>query len=63
MSCRKCHGGGCRIFCECSPSLKTFADIAEWFLAEIQLKSPAENGFEADQKDGVPLNGNSPASK
>ena len=28
-------GGGCRNFCEYSLELKTFADIAEWFLAAI----------------------------
>ena len=32
-------------------------------LAAIQRKSPSENGFEADPKDGVPLNCNMPASK
>ena len=32
-------------------------------LAAIQRKSPAENGFEADPKDGVSLNCNLPASK
>lgn len=34
------------------------ADIAAWFLAEIQRKSPAENGFELEQKDGIPLSCN-----
>ena len=32
-------------------------------LAVIQRKSPPENGFEADPKDGFPLNCNLPASK
>ena len=32
-------------------------------LAAIQRKSPSENGFEADRKDGLPLNCNMPASK
>ena len=63
MSCRKSHGGGRRIFRECSLSLETFAEIAEWFLAEIQRKSSAENGFEAEQKDSVPVNCNLSASK
>ena len=57
------YGGGYRNFRECSLSLETFADIAEWFLAEIQRKSPAENDFEAEQKDGIPLNCNLSASK
>ena len=57
------NGGGRRVFRESSLDLKTFAEIAEWFLAEIQRKSPAENGFEADQKDGIPLKYNPPNSK
>ena len=63
MSCRKCHGGGYRKNCENSLSLKTFADIAEWFLIAIQRESPLKNGFEADPKDRIPLNCNLPASK
>ena len=49
------YPGGCRNFCEYSLELKTFADIAEWFLAAIQRKSPSENGFEVKLRDWVPL--------
>ena len=43
--------------------IETVADIAAWFLAEIQRKETAENGFEVEQKDGIPLNCNLPALK
>ena len=50
-------GGGYSKNCGFSPSLETFADIAEWFHVEIQRKN-AENGFEAIQQVGGPLNCN-----